>query len=1752
MSCIKVNKFYEAEAPHINYKQLMNDLVYKRDHPVYSDWKNWQAIALRYHSVEIMKLCQVINKGRCFRFDYHDYNEYEQYMVTDICHQKLENDYGLLNDKTFTDLFYNIDIRSSCFCLCEDEINPDCWAFEMHLKVHLISLLWSYVQYSKPRRSYRKYYHRLQRVILALGEQHLINFPLDLIINPKKHISEGRFLLTHLYEKALFDEYNQTSVVDFVERAKHFINIRNIESQLDGIATQQSGSDNSLFSSEMLIIGVQLVKRYTIDKLLDMFSPRQQGLIGVDFQHSFKDSDISRFKEIFVDTQRNFISGLADAALSTGQSLAVMFAVAGTVSLLAKGALNVSLDIVMKILHIIYSLIFGPKENERIKESFVAVEQGGVTASLPFLPAMILNYVISPDSSILKSLWKNPNIDIIMRRIGYLGDIKVERGIERVADWMKEVIYKVQSWYHIYYLGIAPTERLDQGSAEIEIWYKEVEKILKEYHEGTYIWSDSNWSVLHNLYSTGLSLSRREYLKKYKFDIWKMINPIANLLEKYKQHKIDNQSVRNPPVTIYLSGGSGVGKSTLTYALTTGIIHTIFTEEKNDMDLEKNWPSLVYSRAGEQVYWDGYEGQLVTVFDDFNQQIDSASNPSVELFEIIRASNCFPYPLHMAALDQKACTNFSSKIILASSNMQKPKTQSLNFPDALYRRFDVCIRVERKEEYKNYRASEFNPDIYVLTEYDMVTGEDLRTISYDDLVGLCAIKYFSGRSFVGSLKGYIKNAVRQPARVPIQQGGLDHMMSLAKVREAMPCIHPCNFQPKYYSLNPITSIINGCKYIKDYFYPLDDWSELTLAVNSFKSKMGEIQIWWTNFREKHSYMVKAVVIIGMIMTGVMFVKTFNSIRKVFDKAPESKLMDAAAFAKQWNGHRTSRVCGESYNPLTIKTPKAEAYTPSSIKTAKVESYNPSTIKISKVESLLFDPKTGLPEAQGIKDMNATEILMSVARRNLYKIYESTTNAPLGHVLFLKGKIAIMPRHFLYGMQQSLRNDKEATIYFKSVLLERGFECHISDLLDSRKDYQSPPEDVEEAPVTRDLTVITVATSIVHPDVTPFFSTKSSLSYVDVTEVVLPVMVTNNVKGSQRDILMLRFRKGKSALKRIVEPLPVGNETSHIVRYVRDAWRYECDTQPTECGSPVIVRNSQISPGKICGIHIAGIEGTGEGFATPVYQEDIIAILSQFPLQMTLSQRQRENLNEFPTQQGQVPDSAEFIRLGTIKESLYQPTKTKIEPSLCHNTYRTPISKPCQLRPNKDFDPRTYRLERLGNIPHALPRDVIQNSKQALIDEISSVVAANSEMVNQDIKAVYSFEEAVKGIPGEIYVNSIKRTTSPGYPFIKNHKLSTRKKIFGEADEYDLESEECKDIHRRVSDIVAAAKRGEVLDHYFVDTLKDERKPIHKAHKTRLFSAGPIDYLIACKMYFNGPVALLQKTRNWSHISVGSNPYSNDWNEIAQSLLRKSKCMVAGDFEGFDASQHQLLLEASGEIFIQISKRFLNLTEQDELVMRVLLVSLFNSMHITGNEVYQWTHSLASGHYLTAPINSVFVNIAFGCIWQLAFDQVSYVSARSFWNECGIVAYGDDHIVSIPKNRLDIFNQYTIPTLFSMIGLSYTMEDKDASVTQPWRPLEQISYLKRAFRKDETNRWIAPLSLDVVLETPQWVHKTPDKQTQTIENLEWALKELSLHPKETWDQWSSKLKKEQEKLGYYTFMRYQEDARDKCLSQEFNM
>lgn len=59
----------------------------------------------------------------------------------------------------------------------------------------------------------------------------------------------------------------------------------------------------------------------------------------------------------------------------------------------------------------------------------------------------------------------------------------------------------------------------------------------------------------------------------------------------------------------------------------------------------------------------------------------------------------------------------------------------------------------------------------------------------------------------------------------------------------------------------------------------------------------------------------------------------------------------------------------------------------------------------------------------------------------------------------------------------------------------------------------------------------------------------------------------------------------------------------------------------------------------------------------------------------------------------------------------------------------------------------------------------------------------------------------------------------------------------------------------------------------------------------------------------------------------------------------------------------------------------------------------------------------------------------------------------------------------------------------------------------------------------------------------WMHECPDPELQTVENLEWAIKELSLHSPSVWKDWFPVLDRELRSLGHFTQFCRQMEVRE---------
>ena len=164
-------------------------------------------------------------------------------------------------------------------------------------------------------------------------------------------------------------------------------------------------------------------------------------------------------------------------------------------------------------------------------------------------------------------------------------------------------------------------------------------------------------------------------------------------------------------------------------------------------------------------------------------------------------------------------------------------------------------------------------------------------------------------------------------------------------------------------------------------------------------------------------------------------------------------------------------------------------------------------------------------------------------------------------------------------------------------------------------------------------------------------------------------------------------------------------------------------------------------------------------------------------------------------------------------------------------------------------------------------------------------------VTQDELKVLDFETAVQGIEGSDYFRGINRSKSAGYPWSKESSKG-KTHWFGN-NEWTLTSEKALEVKQTIEQQIKDMEEGIVQPYIFVDTLKDETRKIEKVEqkKTRVFAAGPMDYLIVFRMYFLGFLAHMMRNRIDNESAVGIKSQSMEWDLLAKHLLSKGNNMV---------------------------------------------------------------------------------------------------------------------------------------------------------------------------------------------------------------------------------------------------------------------
>jgi len=523
--------------------------------------------------------------------------------------------------------------------------------------------------------------------------------------------------------------------------------------------------------------------------------------------------------------------------------------------------------------------------------------------------------------------------------------------------------------------------------------------------------------------------------------------------------------------------------------------------------------------------------------------------------------------------------------------------------------------------------------------------------------------------------------------------------------------------------------------------------------------------------------------------------------------------------------------------------------------------------------------------------------------------------------------------------------------------------------------------------------------------------------------------------------------------------PDGSFETQINNYVQYNLRGE-----SMCGT-VLMNTS----GSLKGIHVAGRKTTGTGLAliwsTEVKKQLALAMSETKVLPYEISEK---TLADFSG-----------IKLDT-KMHINTPTKSNLVESPLYGVYpvvRTPAD-----------------LSKYG--AHTI-KDVAKKSFKA-------VTSVDSQQMDFGVKILesivpefddLSWEEVVMG--GELLA-PLNKDSSNGY------KCDKEKSSYVNFPGRCLTLKMTRELDQFEGKVKEGILDQEVVDRLiWCETLKDELRALSKEGVPRSFRIGTIHNQVFTKRICGNLVRSLMKTRDFHQIMIGCNPYK-DWECMAKRL---SQCPVvwAGDIAKWDGNMLPQVQCAIAQILL---KRYKGKHKE---MFDVLLSHIINSLVAVNDDLFLTTHSMPSGCYLTAMLNSL-VNKFYTAMWyyrEMKGHQQK-PTVPHFWDTVVDFVYGDDKLNGI-KSDLPFLNAMTMRSFFLDHGMDFT-DAKKREILSPGQDFSELTFLKRSFVfHNRLGKIMCPLDWDTLSTSLSWVDCKKDTQQVLSDKIHAFQREIYLYP-----------------------------------------
>lgn len=1220
-------------------------------------------------------------------------------------------------------------------------------------------------------------------------------------------------------------------------------------------------------------------------------------------------------------------------------------------------------------------------------------------------------------------------------------------GAKTMVDWMIDFIqWAINSMLRLFDKGEIQFFRRRQK--QVDDWYT---RVCEEARSGDGAAPGQPERVC-DLYMEGKELNREfpdgpsgDAIRRGMRELDAIYGSAAAALAQIK-------GARPEPCTVVFQGAAGIGKSVAIKRLHAGLMALCYPQELSAHGNDAS--RMMYSKDPGK-FWDGYNPNVhrTLLMDDLGMKKNSGGGSSGDMEDdysmIMRVVNTAACPLNMAHLDAKGATYFRSPFVLMTSNLTEEQLTTQANLVLMYP--DAFMRrLQISVDVKRAAGPGF------ATPEELARNDAWIFTVTEQINGLRTVTTFT---HMRDLTRHI--AGRSLSRQQIFKGAVDADRAF---------ITECQAEQVHAQSWAAMSAIST----------FGGWA-IPAACRFMHGTRFFQRAYW------------GATALGYLEQDIAVVSDF-SLRHPYLCAALSALSTAACLAlwRQMFGAVSSLVSGFLAPVLGM-------------------------FKRADRQMIEIKPQSGIPAGGPSTKLSDDEDALN-SERDLYlgAMYTVTvrgpsnpSNKPSGSVLFVRGRAAIFPQHYLANWAAVGASHPEADLVFTNA---RG-ESFIESASRFRTESMGKVAQKSDNGFNDDLVMAIFNNTREHKNIMGRFATRSQHG------------------SALSDAAFVRFTGSAVEWARIkckwaqlleYKDIPTGG--GYLV--TQPITYHDLPTYAGDCGA--VIHSVDSKDGRcIYGMHVAGVHTPkAAGFAVFVSREWLEYAYGELTVPFiergnAVSKLIGDTLEPVAPQGDTAPDNRVVARstLRSTSNSLFsKPGASMVSTAVTGWAIGDPTIQAQPLQPS-DCSHRatvdalvTYcEPEKLGDEAHHY---------RALAKEACASALGRHGLPAYLNDRLLTIPEAIAGRNERgRFAEPINRATSPGYPW--RPKGITKDKLFDMQGNLNMASEAYAILEAEVNALLERARAGIESGVIFSAAPKAEsRKP---GKLPRLIQGAPLHYVIAWRMLFWPIMTFYGQWAPEKELGLGLNPLGEHWGQLWSYMEDFSPKLGAGDYKQFDQSQEPCI---SFGILDALMDRYAY--SPDSVARRVLWREACGPRVILGSFVYQLPKGMPSGHPATGLINGLYNCTLFTMCYArtLVEAKVSEVNLLEWRQACDgfadkvrLAVVGDDNLFS---TRTDGVNEQTLPRLMAEWGARYTMDQKDGVATAPTRSISEVTFIGRSFER-RFGRRLAPLRMESIVDMGNWSQKQSLLTTAWYTSVyEQTAACLAMHDAAIWEEYLPKL------------------------------